>query len=205
MESQITQENYGTDCMNCERYKKLGDVCVVEHGKKFLWEFCKDFEAEVLLPDYKELMSTVRKDLAAEKKKIQQKKKRERALRKKELKQKISQVRADETPNKTNLKRSVKTITKRDSSVPQKQLLTDNFVKSGKSSSTSRAGGEKPAVRASKESPARQSKDAPRKLDKKAKTKEKPQKSNQTVGPARAVKNIQAKTPSTASSASATA
>jgi hypothetical protein len=84
MESQITEETSATDCRNCERYKKLGDVCVVEHGKKFLWEFCKDFEQEVLLPDYKELMTSVRKDLAAERKKIRKKKKKERAERKRQ-------------------------------------------------------------------------------------------------------------------------
>jgi hypothetical protein len=85
MESEITEENSGTNCLQCERYKKLGDICVIEHGKKFLWEYCKDFEAEVVLPDYKELMSSVRKDLAAERQKARDKKKREKSRRKKEL------------------------------------------------------------------------------------------------------------------------
>jgi hypothetical protein len=86
MQSQAADEKTGTNCNDCERYKKFGDVCVMEHGKKFLWEFCKDFEAEVVLPDYKELMSTVRKDLAAERKKIILKKRRERAAIKREKK-----------------------------------------------------------------------------------------------------------------------
>ena len=86
MQSQVEDEKTGTNCVDCERYRKFGDVCVMEHGKKFLWEFCKDFEAEVVLPDYKELMSTVRKDLAAERKKVKEKKKRERAAIKREKK-----------------------------------------------------------------------------------------------------------------------
>ncbi len=85
MESEITEESSSTNCLQCERYKKLGDVCVIEHGKKFLWEYCKDFEAEVVLPDYKELMSSVRKDLAAERQKAREKRRREKARRKKEL------------------------------------------------------------------------------------------------------------------------
>lgn len=85
LESGIVEENTGTNCNDCERYKNLGDVCVIEHGKKFLWEYCKDFEPEVVLPDYKELMSTVRKDLAAERKKLVNRKKRERAIKRHEL------------------------------------------------------------------------------------------------------------------------
>jgi hypothetical protein len=84
VETTSAQEKPGTNCLECEQYKKLGDVCVIEHGKKFLWEFCRDFEPEVKLPDYKELMSDVRKSLAIERKKKQEKKKREIRLRKKE-------------------------------------------------------------------------------------------------------------------------
>jgi aspartyl/asparaginyl-tRNA synthetase len=84
MEIQLTEENSGTNCKSCERYGKLGDVCVVEHGKKFLWEFCKDFEAEIELPDYNELMQTVKQDLAAERKKLREKKQKEIAQRRKE-------------------------------------------------------------------------------------------------------------------------
>ncbi len=78
------ERDYGTNCRDCERYKTLGDVCVVEHGKKFLWEFCKDFEPLVVLPDYKELMSSVRKDMALERKRVKDKKQRERKKKLKE-------------------------------------------------------------------------------------------------------------------------
>jgi hypothetical protein len=74
----------GTNCLDCEMYKKLGEVCVVEHGKRFLWEYCKDFRPEVKLSDYNELMRTVRKEIAIERKKNRQKKKRELALLKKD-------------------------------------------------------------------------------------------------------------------------
>jgi hypothetical protein len=79
-----TQRDYGTDCRQCQRYKTLGDVCVVEHGKKFLWEFCKDFEPEIVLPDYKELMRSVRTDMATERRKEKEKKQRERRKKQKE-------------------------------------------------------------------------------------------------------------------------
>jgi hypothetical protein len=77
------RRDYGTDCRQCERYKTLGDVCVVEHGKKFLWEFCKDFEPEIVLPDYKELMRSVKNDMATEKRKEKEKKQRERKKKQK--------------------------------------------------------------------------------------------------------------------------
>ncbi len=70
--------------MDCSRYKTLGEVCVIEHGKKFLWEFCRDFQPEVKLPEYDELMRTVKKQMAVEREKVRQKKKRERILRRKE-------------------------------------------------------------------------------------------------------------------------
>ncbi len=70
--------------MDCARYKTLGEVCVIEHGKKFLWEFCRDFQPEVKLPDYNELMRTVKKEIALERKKAKEKKKRERAVRRRE-------------------------------------------------------------------------------------------------------------------------
>lgn len=73
-----------TNCLDCERYKQLGEVCVIEHGKKFLWEYCKDFVQEVKLPDYNELMKTVRQDMALERKKVREKKKREVVAKRKE-------------------------------------------------------------------------------------------------------------------------
>jgi hypothetical protein len=82
--NEASPRDYGTDCRQCERYKTLGDVCVVEHGKKFLWEFCKDFEPEVVLPEYKELMQSVRSEMAAEKRKEKEKKQRERRKKQKE-------------------------------------------------------------------------------------------------------------------------
>lgn len=84
MESQLSEQNSGTNCIDCERYKKLGEVCVIEHGKKFLWEFCKDFQAEVKLPDYNDLMKTVKHDMAIERRKIIEKKKRQVDFRRKE-------------------------------------------------------------------------------------------------------------------------
>ncbi|HKW04313.1 MAG TPA: hypothetical protein VJN71_03340 [Nitrososphaerales archaeon] len=87
MEIQETSGESGTNCLECERYKTLGEVCVIEHGKKFLWEFCRDFQPEVKLPEYDELMRTVRKDIALQRVKEKQKKKRERALKQKELEQ----------------------------------------------------------------------------------------------------------------------
>jgi hypothetical protein len=72
-----SEKNSGTNCVDCERYKKLGDLCVLEHGKKFLWEYCKDFESAVQLPDYTELMKSVKQDMALERKKIREKKKKE--------------------------------------------------------------------------------------------------------------------------------
>ena len=84
MELQVSEQNSRTNCVDCERYKKLGEVCVIEHGKKFLWEFCKDFQPEVKLPDYDELMKTVKQDMALERKKAIEKKKKQIQLRKKE-------------------------------------------------------------------------------------------------------------------------
>lgn len=98
MEIQLNEENSGTNCKSCGRYGKLGEVCVVEHGKKFLWEFCKDFEAEIKLPDYNELMQTIKLDMAAERKKIRDRKQKEIALRRKE--------REERRKEKLRLKRS---------------------------------------------------------------------------------------------------
>jgi hypothetical protein len=36
-----------TDCRRCELYFRLGDVCPVEHSKKFYWEYCKDFKEKI--------------------------------------------------------------------------------------------------------------------------------------------------------------
>ena len=97
-ESGIARD-YGTNCVDCERYKKLGDVCVIEHGKKFLWEFCRDFVPKVVLPDYNDLMRTVKQDQALERQKVKEKKERERKKKlkerteKKELKRKERRAR----------------------------------------------------------------------------------------------------------------
>ncbi|MDG6996630.1 MAG: hypothetical protein JRN52_11980 [Nitrososphaerota archaeon] len=126
----VAEHDYGTNCKHCERYKTLGDVCVVEHGKKFLWEFCKDFEPLVVLPDYKELMRTVRSDMALERKRAKEKKERDRKkklkerqlaleakkkarrarLRKKRLREKEKQLRLERKlqKNKHNEKQSLK-------------------------------------------------------------------------------------------------
>lgn len=76
--------DYGTNCVDCERYKRLGDVCVIEHEKKFLWEFCRDFVPKVVLPDYHELMQTVKQDQALARQKAKEKKEREKKKREKE-------------------------------------------------------------------------------------------------------------------------
>jgi ATPase subunit of ABC transporter with duplicated ATPase domains len=76
--------DYGTNCLDCERYKRLGDVCVIEHEKKFLWDYCRDFVPQVVLPDYKELMQTVKNDQALAKQKAKEKKEREKRRRLKE-------------------------------------------------------------------------------------------------------------------------
>lgn len=88
MEAQLRTETEGTNCIDCERYKNLGEVCVLEHGKKFLWEYCKDFQQEVKLPDYNELMKSIQKDMAIERKKIRDKRKKEVVKRRKEREEK---------------------------------------------------------------------------------------------------------------------
>lgn len=99
MEIEVSNgQTSGTNCVDCERYRKLGEVCVLEHGKKFLWEYCKDFEAEVKLPDYDELMRSVRQDMAMERRKLKEKKKKEIALKRK--------AREQEKKEKLRLKRS---------------------------------------------------------------------------------------------------
>lgn len=93
-ESAIARD-YGTNCVECERYKKLGDVCVIEHGKKFLWEYCRDFVPRVVLPEYKELMRTVKQEQALERQKVRDKKEREKKKRQKERLEKKEQKRKD--------------------------------------------------------------------------------------------------------------
>ena len=83
-ENGIVAQDYGTDCRNCERYLKIGDVCLVEHGKKFAWEYCRDFDPRVVLPDYKDLMKSVRLDQALERKKLKEKKEKEKRKKLKE-------------------------------------------------------------------------------------------------------------------------
>jgi len=112
-----SEKNSGTNCLDCERYRKLGDLCVLEHGKKFLWEYCKDFELAVELPDYGELMKSVKQDMAVERKKIREKKKKEVAQRRK--------AREQAKKEKLRLKRSLiakKAWEKRRINLQKKQL-----------------------------------------------------------------------------------
>jgi hypothetical protein len=89
--SKIVVQDYGTNCKDCQRYPKLGDICLIEHGKKFQWEFCRDFDPVVVLPDYNELMRSVRADHALERKKAKEKKEKEkrRKLREREEKKEL--------------------------------------------------------------------------------------------------------------------
>ena len=57
---------------------------MIEHGKKFQWEYCRDFNPKVVLPDYRELMRSVRTDQALERKKEKEKKEREKRRKLKE-------------------------------------------------------------------------------------------------------------------------
>ncbi len=82
--NKITSQDYGTNCKDCERYQKLGDICMIEHGKKFQWEYCRDFNPKVVLPDYRELMRSVREDHALERKKDKEKKEKEKRKKLKE-------------------------------------------------------------------------------------------------------------------------
>ena len=112
-----SEKNSGTNCLDCERYRKLGDLCVLEHGKKFLWEYCKDFELAVELPDYGELMKSVKQDMALERKKTREKKKKEVAQRRK--------AREQAKKEKLRLKRSLtakKAWEKRRINLQKKQL-----------------------------------------------------------------------------------
>ena len=89
------ERDYGTNCRDCERFKRVGEVCVIEHGKRFLWEYCRDFEARVELPDYNELMKTVRQEHAALRQKEREKKEREKKLKLKERQTKKEQKRRE--------------------------------------------------------------------------------------------------------------
>ena len=93
-ESAVARD-YGTNCNDCERYKKLGDVCLIEHGKKFLWEYCRDFVPQVVLPEYNELMRTVKQEQAIERQKVREKKERERKKKQKERLEKKEQKRKE--------------------------------------------------------------------------------------------------------------
>jgi hypothetical protein len=94
METEVVQERGGgTNCLDCEKYKKLGDVCTVEHGKKNYSDFCSDYEDKFSLPDYNELMRDVRKDMALQRKKAKDKKKRERAKVKRQNRESASKGR----------------------------------------------------------------------------------------------------------------
>jgi len=82
--NKVIAQDYGTNCKDCDRYQKLGDICMIEHGKKFQWEYCRDFESKVVLPDYKELMRSVRADHALQRKKEKEKKDKEKRRKLKE-------------------------------------------------------------------------------------------------------------------------
>jgi len=82
--NKITAQDYGTNCKDCERYQKLGDICMIEHGKKFQWEYCRDFNPIVVLPDYRDLMRSVREDHALERKKDKEKREKEKRRKLKE-------------------------------------------------------------------------------------------------------------------------
>lgn len=77
-------KDYGTNCLDCERYKRVGEVCVLEHGKRHLSDYCRDFEQIVHLPDYNELMKSVKQDMAAQRQKEKERKERERKQKQKE-------------------------------------------------------------------------------------------------------------------------
>ena len=85
------ERDFGTNCMDCERYKKIGEVCVLEHGKNHLWEYCRDFVQQVKLPEYDELMLSLKRDMA-----IQRQKERERKERDRRQKQREREARKEE-------------------------------------------------------------------------------------------------------------
>jgi len=190
----VTEENSGTNCLECERYKKLGDVCVIEHGKKFLWEFCRDYEQEVILPDYKELMNSVRKELATERKKIRDKKRRERALFKRQKAMEQQAALSRTTPKRTGLEATK--ISKRNrntlSSVPLESLRRRKIplgTQPGKKSKLSKI-----TTSSDKESNSKRAREGNRAL-----------KGNETGPRSGTPADVQAKMPKTASSARATA
>jgi len=82
--AKVIAQDYGTDCKDCERYRVKGDICMLEHGKKFQWEYCRDFVPKVVLPDYNELMRSVRADRALERQKEKERKEREKKKKLKE-------------------------------------------------------------------------------------------------------------------------
>jgi hypothetical protein len=103
MEKEVgVTHDYGTNCVDCERYATLGDVCVLEHGKKFLWEFCRDFEPKVELPDYNDLMRTVKQEQALERQKAKEKKEREK---KKKLKERLEKKEQERRERRNRLRR----------------------------------------------------------------------------------------------------
>ena len=107
---------------------------MIEHGKKFLWEFCKDFQPQVQLPEYDELMRSVRKDMALERKKQREKKEREKALKERELRLKKnsrsskagkhSKAERGTTKSETSKNQSSKSTAKRTDIPPGKALQT---------------------------------------------------------------------------------
>ncbi|MHB8566108.1 MAG: hypothetical protein ACYC7D_10765 [Nitrososphaerales archaeon] len=80
----VGARDYGTNCLDCERYKRVGEVCVLEHGKRHLSDYCRDFEPKVELPDYNELMQSVKQDMALQRVKERGKKEKEKKIRLKE-------------------------------------------------------------------------------------------------------------------------
>lgn len=98
----LGEHDFGTDCKDCERYQKLGDVCVIEHGKKFLWEYCRDFVPQVVLPDYRELMKTVKLEQADERRKLRDRREREK---RKKLKERLERKAQKKKERRARLRR----------------------------------------------------------------------------------------------------
>lgn len=82
--AKVIVQDYGTNCKDCERYRVMGDICMLEHSKKFQWEYCRDFVPRVVLPDYNELMRSVQADRALERQKEKERKEREKRRKLKE-------------------------------------------------------------------------------------------------------------------------
>ena len=123
--------DYGTNCVDCERYKQLGDVCVIEHEKKFLWDYCRDFVPQVVLPDYNELMRTVKQDQALARQKANEKKEREKKKRLKERMEKKEEKRKKRRARLRRIREKKKLLELR----KQEKVSKKKHTKSNKQSS----------------------------------------------------------------------